>query len=442
MSKQDQSQQKPPAITLLTDDRPIRVIGYVVLFLTLGVFGAWACLAPIDSAAVAPGYVVVKSHKKTVQHREGGIVSQLLVKDGDVVKEGDALLVLDATENRALLEMARGQYITLAAQLARLEAERDGKKTINFPEQFIDQSDARVLEARQSEEHIFAARKNAHDGEIAVLKQQVSQLQSKIEGLKGMRTSKQTLADSYAEEVKDLRELLSEGFADKLRLRELERNHASNLGDIASINAEIAGSEIQIGETRLKILQLEKRFQEEVTTKYSEVQANLYDINQRLLTSQDKVNRVEIKAPVAGRVMGLAVHTLGGVIAPGYPILEIVPQQEELVIDAQVATLDIDRVSIGMVAEVRFPVFKQALTPIIEGKVINLSADRILDEKTGNTYYQALVELTPESIEKMQHLELLPGMPVEVMIKTGERTLFQYLAKPITNAFARAFVED
>ena len=444
MSSKDQIKPAlPPKVTdLLTDDRPIRVIGYIVLLITFGIFGVWACLAPIDSAAVAPGYIVVKSHKKLVQHREGGIVSQLLVKDGDIVQEGDLLLILDGTENRAMLEMARGQYIALAAQLARLEAERDAKNTIIYPDGLNDPDDARIIEAKQSEQHIFISRRNAHEGEMAVLKQQVGQLQSKIEGLKGMRTSKQALVSSYAEEIKDLKELLAEGFADKLRLRELERNHASNLGDIASINAEIASSEIQIGETRLRILQFDKKLQEEVAAKYSEVQASLYDINQRVLTSQDKVNRVEIKAPVAGRIMGLAVHTLGGVIAPGNPILEIVPQQEELVVDAQVSTMDIDRVSKGMLAEVRFPVFKQAVTPIIEGRVINLSADRVLDEKTGNTYYTALVELTPESLQKMQHLELLPGMPVEVMIKTGERTLFEYLTKPLTNALAHAFVED
>jgi epimerase transport system membrane fusion protein len=277
---------------------------------------------------------------------------------------------------------------------------------------------------------------------MAVLKQRIGQLNSKVDGLKGQQASKQDLLTSYKEELRDLKELLAEGFVDKQRLRDVERQHSLNSGEISALSAEIAGSQIQIGETKLEILQLEKKFQEEVAGKLSEAQAELYDVTQRMLAIRDKVVRIDIKAPVDGRVMGLAVHTLGGVILPGHPILEIVPQQEELVIEAQVTPLDIDRVNIGLVAEVRFSAFKQAITPVIEGKVINLSADRLIEEKTGTPYYLAQIELTPDSYQKMQHLELVPGMPVEVLIKTGERTVFEYLTKPISNAFARAFIED
>ncbi|MDD4913633.1 MAG: HlyD family type I secretion periplasmic adaptor subunit [Methylococcales bacterium] len=442
ISSSSRQEKSSTSISAPTDDKSFRIIGLLVLLVTFGIFGVWACVAPIAGAAVAPGYIVVKSHKKAVQHLDGGIVSRLYVKDGDLVREGDLLLVLDGSENKALLEMARGQYISLAAQVARLEAERDHRNAISFPDSLDDLTDSRVLEARQTEQQIFRTRKNAHDGEIAVLKQQIGQLQSKIEGLKAQRHSKQELAASYGEEAKDLEALLAEGFADKLRLREIQRNHASNLGEIAAIGSEIASTEIHVGETRLQILQLDKKFQEDVAGKLSEAQSKLFEVNQHLSASRDKVSRIEIKAPVSGRVMGLAIHTIGGVVSPGSTILEIVPQQEDLVIDAQVSTMDIDRVSVGMIAEVRLTVFKQAVTPIIEGKVTSLSADRIVDEKTGNQYYQARIELTPESLKKMSHLELVPGMPVEVMIKTGERTLFAYLSKPISNAFARAFIED
>lgn len=429
-------------ILLLTDDKPIRYIGLIVLLSTLGIFGLWAFIAPIDGAALAPGFVTVKSHKKTVQHLDGGIVSQLLVKDGDIVKAGDLLLTLDGTENKAQLEISRGQFFTLLAQVARLEAERDGKTKLTYPNIFKGVTDPRALESKRTEEQIFTARKNAHEGEMAVLKQRIGQLNSRVDGLKGQQTSKQDLLTSYREELRDLKELLAEGFVDKQRLRDIERQHSLNSGEISALTAEIASSQIQIGETKLEILQLEKKFQEEVAGKLSEAQAELYDVNQRMLAIRDKVVRIDIKAPVAGRVMGLAVHTLGGVILPGHPILEIVPQQEELVIEAQVTPLDIDRVNIGLVAEVRFSAFKQAITPVIEGKLINLSADRLIEEKTGTPYYLAQIELTPDSYQKMQHLELLPGMPVEVLIKTGERTVFEYLTKPISNAFARAFIED
>jgi epimerase transport system membrane fusion protein len=438
------SANKPESapILLLTDDKPIRYIGLVVLLSTLGIFGLWAFIAPIDGAALAPGFVTVKSHKKTVQHLDGGIVSQLLVKDGDIVKAGDLLLTLDGTENKAQLEITRGQFLTLLAQVARLEAERDGKPKVIYPEGLNNVSDSRAIEAKRTEEQIFTSRKNAHEGEMAVLKQRIGQLNSKVDGLKGQQASKQDLLTSYKEELRDLKELLAEGFVDKQRLRDVDRQHSLNSGEISALSAEIAGSQIQIGETKLEILQLEKKFQEEVAGKLSEAQAELYDVTQRMLAIRDKVVRIDIKAPVDGRVMGLAVHTLGGVILPGHPILEIVPQQEELVIEAQVTPLDIDRVNIGLVAEVRFSAFKQAITPVIEGKVINLSADRLIEEKTGTPYYLAQIELTPDSYQKMQHLELVPGMPVEVLIKTGERTVFEYLTKPISNAFARAFIED
>lgn len=429
-------------VSLVTNDAPIRAIGMAVLLGTVGVLGTWSYLAPIDSAASASGFVTVKSHSKTVQHLDGGIVKELIVKDGDIVNEGDVLLTLDGAEIKAQLEILRGQQITFAAQVARLSAERDGLGQVIYPAEVQNLSDARVVEAQQSENQIFRARKNAHDGEVSVLNQRISQLNSRIQGLDGQKNSKQALKASYTEEAKDLRELLAEGFADKQRLRDLERSLAAAVGEIASLSAEIASSEMQIGETRLQILQIQKQFQEEVANKLSEVQAQLYDINQRLTATTDKVNRIQIKAPSGGRVMGLSVHNVGSVITPGRPILDIVPQGEELVIDARVSPMDIDRVHVGLVAEVRFSAFKQALTPKMQGKLINLSADKLTDERTGAPYYSAKIEITPDSYAKLGNLELLPGMPADVLINTGERTVFEYLMQPITNAFARAFIED
>jgi epimerase transport system membrane fusion protein len=429
-------------IPLVIDDRAVRNIGVIILICTFGILGTWGYLAPIDSAALAPGYVTVKSHRKTVQHLDGGIVSKLLAKDGDIVQEGDVLMILDGTEVKSQLEIIRGQYITLSAQMARLVAERDQQNQINFPDNLQDLSDPHIAEARQGENQIFISRKSAHQGEISVLNQRISQLSSKIKGLQGQRSSKQELMKSYGEEVHDLKELLAEGFADKQRLRDIERNYALVTGEIAELTSEIAGNEMQIGETKLQILQLQKKFQEEVAGKLGEVQAELYDVAQRLVATRDKVTRTVIKSPSHGRVLGLSVHNVGGVISPGKPILDIVPQKEELIIDAQVSPIDIDRVRVGLLAEVRFSAFKQVLTPKMHGKVINLSADRLIDEKSGLPYYQAQIELTPDSYLKLGEMELLPGMPAEVLINTGERTVFEYLMQPITNAFARAFIED
>jgi len=430
-----------PSTALHTNDRSIRNIGAAIVFATFGFFGVWAFWAPMDSSALAPGIVVVKSYRKTVQHLDGGIVAQILVKDGDLVKEDQPLLILDDSQIKAQLGMARAQNITLAAQVARLRAERDQLKQVDYPELLDNVSDPRTTEAKLAENNVFKSRINAHDGQIAVMNQRISQISSKIKGLQGQVDSKKQLISSYAEEIHDLKDLLAEGFADKQHLRELERNHSLQNGEIASLNAEIATHQMLISETRLQILQVQKQFQEEVTGKLSEAQAQLNDAAERLAANQDKLNRIVIKAPASGMVLGLTVHNENSVIYPGRPILEIVPQDAELIIEAQVSPMDIDRVAVGLQAEVRFSAFKQSKTPKMTGKVIHLSADRLADER-GNSYYQARIELTPESRKELGNLQLLPGMPAEVLINTGERTLFEYLAQPASNFFARSFTED
>ena len=434
------SENNVPALS--TNDKPIRSLGMLIVFATFGVFGLWAAFAPMDSSALAPGVLVVKAYKKTVQHLERGIVSKILTRDGDIVQEGQPLIILDDAQIKAQLEIALGQNITLAAQVARLSAERDQLKKIDFPTLLNDPNNARAQEVKIAETNVFNSHKNSHDGQIGVLNQRISQIASKINGLQGQIASKKQLVSSYADEMKDLKELLAEGFADKQRLRELERNHAIQAGDIAQLEAEIATNQMLMSETRLQILQIQKQFQEEVASKLSEAQAQLNDAQQRVAASQDKLNRVIIKAPASGMVLGLATHTENGVITPGRPILDIVPQGAELIIEAQVSPMDIDRVTVGLQAEIRFSAFKQSQTPKMEGKVISLSPDRITDERNGNAYYLAKVEVTPDSLKNLGDLQLLPGMPAEVLINTGERTLFRYLAQPASNFFARSFIED
>ncbi len=430
------------AVALVTDDRPIRHIGNMVIIATIGIFGVWSYFAPLDSSALAPGFVAVKSHRKTVQHLDGGIVRELLVKDGSVVNEGDVMIRLDDTAIKAEQDILRSQQITLSAQVARLTAERDRKERIEFPESLEDDSDPRTVEAKLAETRIFQARKLSHEGEVSMLKQRSSQLSTRVGGLQGQRAAKQALSESYKDELKDLRELLAEGFTGKQRVRDIDRNLTLATGEMAALTAEIASDQIQIAEAQLQILQSEKQFQEGIAGKLGESQAQFYDVSQRLIAAREKMARTEIRAPSGGRVLGLTVHNPGTVISPGRPILDVVPQKEELVVTAQVSTMDIDRVHEGLKAEVRFSAFKQALAPKVEGKVAVLSADRLSDERTGMSYYQAQIELTPESYQKLGEIELLPGMPAEVLINTGERTVLEYLLQPITNAVSRAFIED
>ncbi len=438
----DKTSENNSVSDLSTNDKSIRNLGMLIVFATFGIFGLWAVFAPIDSSALAPGVVVVKAYKKTIQHLDGGIVSKILIKDGDLVEEGQPLIILDDAQIKSQLEISYSQDITLSAQVARLSAQRDQLQRIEFPALLNDSTNARAIEAKLAETNVFNSHKSFDEAQIGILNQRISQISSKIKGLQGQVASKRQLVSSFSNEIKDLKELLAEGFTDNQRLHEFERNHEMLIGDIAQFEAEIATNQMLISETRLQILQVQKQFQEEVTSKLTEAQSQLSDAQQRVTASQDKLNRIVINAPASGMVLGLAAHTENGVIEPGKPILDIVPQGAELIIEAQVSPIDIDRVTVGLKAEIRFSAFKQSQTPKMEGKVISLSPDRITDPTNGNAYYLAKVEATPESLKKLGDLQLLPGMPAEVLINTGERTLFRYLAQPASNFFARSFIED
>lgn len=433
------SQQAADDKLMVSMESPVRV-GMIIFFLVFGVFGLWAAFAPLEGAAHAPGTVSVKTYKKIVQHLEGGIIREIRVQNGDFVTEGTPLIILDDTQAQTQWEINNSQFVAHTAREARLIAERDGLDSVIYPSTLdLSRDNDRQEIAAQNE--IFNARRNSRLGEIEVLEQRIEQLQSNLIGSRVTKESKDELAASYAEELVDLQALLEQGFADKNRVRAAERNYAIAKGEAAELAAHIASTEIQIGETRLQILQFERRFQNEVVYELGETQTTLKDIRDRMVALQDIVSRTVIRAPVDGVVNGMQYHTVGGVIGSGTPIAEIVPQSEELIIEARVAPIDIDRVAEGMDATIRFSSFSSAV-PTIFGRVISLSADALHDQATGATYYLARIEVTPEGIEDLGSLELLPGMPAEAFIATGSRTFLQYLFKPFTNALARSFIED
>lgn len=420
-------------------DGPNR-IGLTIFFLVFGIFGIWAAFAPLDSSAYAPGVVTVKSYKKIVQHLEGGIVSDILVRNGDQVSAGDPLLVMDDTQSRAQLAIARTQLIAFQVREARLIAERDGLDRVIYPES-LSSTDPGIAEEIAAQNAIFAARKSSYENNVEILQQRIGQLESQIIGLRAQKATKDQLAASYAEELQDTQSLLNRGFSDKNRLRTIERNHAVYLGEAADLTATISATEVRIGETRLQILQQEREFRNEVVTELSEVQTNLKDIRERITALEDVVSRTVIRAPESGIVNGMQVHTIGGVISPSSPIAEIVPASDELVIESSVSPNDIDSVSVGQHTIIRFSSFGSSV-PTIYGRVLSLSADSMTNESTGAAYYLARIEVTPEGMEDLGDLILMPGMPAEVFINTGSRTFLQYLFKPFSNAMARAFNEE
>ncbi|WP_225613412.1 HlyD family type I secretion periplasmic adaptor subunit [Pseudomonas sp. Pdm06] len=426
---------------LPVDDRPIRRVGYLMLLVTFGLFGGWAALAPLDSSALAPGVVTVKSYRKTVQHLEGGIVRELRVHDGDLVKTGDVLLVLDNTQARSEMETTRSQLIAALQLQARLEAERDAlPEPVAVPA--LDPADPRVQEARDSEARIFQTRRTSLLGEIGLQEKTIGQIEEQIRGFKAIIASKQMLAASYQDEIVDLRALLAEGYVDKQRLREQERSLARLQTEIAESQSEIAQARVHVDEAQLKILQLKKAFASEVAGLLGDARTKVYELRERLATLQDRDQRTDILAPESGMVMGMTVHTLGAVVSPGTALLDIVPANEELIVEAQVSPMDIDRIALGKLADIRFSAFKSSTTPVIEGRLVQISADRLINKDTGTAYYLARVALTDKGRQTLGNLTLVPGMPVEVLVNTGARTLLQYLMQPASNVFARSLIED
>ena len=427
---------------LKVSDRSIRWLGFAILLVVFGLGGLWAAFAPLSSAVLAQGSVIVKSSRKTVQHLEGGILRELRVNDGDRVRAGEVLMRLDDTQARSQLETTRSQLIAAQALEARLIVERDDQKDIVFDASDSGVDDKRVREARSSERQVFEARRAARLGEIEVLRSRGVELEQQIRGLEANSQSKLGLARSYDSEIKDLSELLRQGFVSNERLRDQERSLSRLQAEIADQRSAIARAKVQRGEAQLQMLQITQKFKSEVANQLADIQSRIYELREQLRALQDTLDRTEIRAPVDGMVMGLTVHTLGGVVAPGSHLLDIVPGAADLLIEVEVQPNDIDRIALGKPAEVRFSAFKSATTPILEGELVYVSADRFTNEKTGAPYYLARVALTERGRQELGRRELLPGMPAEVLIATGDRTLLNYLLKPARNAMARSMIEE
>ncbi|HIG16506.1 MAG TPA: HlyD family type I secretion periplasmic adaptor subunit, partial [Candidatus Handelsmanbacteria bacterium] len=353
---------------------------------------------------------------------------------------GQPLVKLDETQSLAQLEIVNSQFTALRVREARLIAERDGLDSVVYPADLTD-PDAKTRQEQDAQRGIFAARQATRQVRDEVLEQRIEQLRSRVGGIEALKASKQSLAVSYAEELEDARALLSQGFSDKNRLRELERAHATHTGEAADLVAQISGAQIQIGETRLEMIRLEREFQNEVVGELAETQTTLADIEERIKAVRDVDARTTIRSPVDGVVNGLQFHTIGGVISPGIRILDVVPQNDDLIVEARVSPNDIDRVALNQEATIRFSAFDRSV-PTTFGRVAHLSADSFVDEATGVQYYTAKIEVTDEGLKDLEGLQLIPGMPAEVFISTGSRTLLEYLFKPLSNALARSFIED
>lgn len=428
---------------LPVSDKACRRLGMLILLIAFGGFGTWAVSASLAVAVVAPGSVSVESFKKTVQHLEGGIVQQILVRDGYQVEAGDTLMVLNDTKVRSELHIARSQYRIARASEIRLLAEQAGKNTLSFPDDLITSDSPRVQEVIRVQRKLFKARRESLQGTLAALDEQVVQMQEQIEGLESTNRITSQRIDSLSGEAADYRSLFKEGLGNNQRLRELERLVLQYRSEIAQNHSQIASLKSQISENQLQKEIRVQEFLQDVGEQLREAQASVVDAEERIVALEDQARRTHVTAPVAGTVVGLQVHTIGAVVGPGDPLMDIVPAGEGFVIEARVPDRDIDNIYVGQPAEIRFSAFNQRLSNVIAGEVVHVSADSFVDEATRARYYKARIEVTDSGRKDMtESMQLLAGMPAEVMILTGERTFASYIAKPISDMMARAMREE
>ena len=437
----------PPALPTAPPQPPISrflMVGGMAILLFFGGFGAWAGFVPLASSAIANGYIRAEGNHKTVQHLEGGIIKDLLVREGDRVQAGQVLIRLDSTAVASRRDGLQHQHDQLVASRTRLLAEETHADHLEFPADIVARrSDSLVDTLLTNQEQIFATRQQSYAGQRNILLKQIDQLQAQIKGLEAQIASTDRQMELTAKEQTTVEDLVKKGLEREPRLLDLRRRAAGLDGSRAQNRSDIARAQQTIGETQLKILALDHDQAEKAADELEKVQGDLAKTDEDLTAANDVQRRREILAPIAGTVVNMKFFTTGGVITPGTPILDIVPTGDRLLIEAQVSPLDIDIVRAGLPAEVRLTAYKQRRTPVLDGELIQVSADRFLDEHNGAPYYKAVVEVDASELAHMERpVELYPGMPAEVMIKTGERTFFQYIMQPVRDSFMRAFRED
>jgi protease secretion system membrane fusion protein len=417
-------------------------IGLLVVFVGFGGFLAWSGLAPLDEGIPAMGQVAVQSKRKTVQHLTGGIVRELKVREGDTVKAGQVLLSLDPQATRAAREAADAQYLVSRASEARLAAEQRGATEVTFPPDLLARKDEpTVAQMLATQRDLFRSRRTALESEQASFRESIAGLESQIYGLQQVERERQEQIALYEREVAALAPLVEEGLYPRNRHQELRRQLAMAYAQRADGTAAVARARNQIAETKARASQREQEYRKEVEAQSSEASQNARAAIEKLTALTQELARTEVRAPVDGTVVGLQMHTVGGVVAPGGRLMDIVPKDDTLVVEAQVPPLLIKRVTVGLPAQLRFTALDPKLTPVAFGKVITVSADALTDER-GNMFFVARIEVPTGELAKLGYTKIQPGMPVETVIITGERSLLNYLFKPMWDRIARGMKEQ
>ncbi|MFO1199735.1 MAG: HlyD family type I secretion periplasmic adaptor subunit [Burkholderiaceae bacterium] len=417
--------------------------GWIVLLVGVGGFVAWAGFAPLDQGVTAPGQVVVTGNRKTVQHLNGGIVSKILVKDGDEVKAGQPVVLMDTTASKAQLESARAQWIISRSVESRLIAERDNRAAVAFPADLTAEAkDPEVTQSMALQSRLFESRRASIRNEIAVLNETIAGFEVQISGLQSTKASKEEQIKLLREEIRNQRELAADGYLPRNRVSEQERLLAALTGALSEDLTAIARARASISEYKMRIISRESDFRQQIETQLTDAQKEVNTLSSRINALRFDLANTEVKAPVDGVVVALAVHTPGGIVQGGAPMMDIVPKEEPLRIDANIPTQFIDKIRIDLPVDVLFPAFNQKFTPHIPAVVRTISADTLIDQRSGQPYYRAQVIVTADGMKKLKEHKIKAGMQAEVFIKTGERTAFNYLVKPFRDRIRAAMTEE
>jgi HlyD family secretion protein len=430
--------------SLGNNTRRARWMGYSVALLFFGGFGLWSAMAPLASAAIAPGVVSPDGSRKTVQHLEGGIIRSINVREGDEVQAGEKLVTLENVNALARYEELTERLVFLLAKQARLEAEESDQDSIAFPTDFVKEYGHRAELAMKSQQDLFDNRQETQNAREEILSKRISQLREEIEGLTEVIAAQKQQVKLFDEEIQTAEKLLGKKLEKRSNLLTRQRERASVDASRASNVANIAKLRQQIGETELQILATRQQGREQVSEQLSEVRAELAGLRSQLPQRADALARTTVTAPISGRVMNVLVTTeMGGVLKPGDPILDIVPDDARLIVDAKVRPRDIDSVRSGLRARIILTAYSQRNLPYIYGTVRSVSADRLTDQRSGEAYFLARVEVDAKELEALQdEVELVAGMPADVLILTGDRTLFDSLFKPVADSFRYSFREN
>ena len=409
-------------------------IGVLLIYFFVVVFGIWATVIPLAGGAIAPGIISPDGSRRTVQHLEGGIIRKLHVRDGDVVAQGQPLLLLESVQPKANHDLLEKQQQTYRVTRARLDAERFELDKVELPAELLEAGpEIRAVIAAQRE--LFRVRRASHEAKNRVLRQRIAQLREQIKGFEAQVESASRQIELIAEEAAGKRKLADQGHLPKPELLRVLRMEAELAGRKGQYLAAIAEARQQIGETELQLVANDTERADQIATQFDHVQTELNALEEKLVASRDVLNRTVIAAPVDGIIVDLKFKTESGVIQPGAPILDIVPADEKLVIDARVSPMDIDVVQKGLSAQVQLTAISARSAPRIDGIVVSVSADRLVDETTSQTYYLARVEVDRDEVRRVgPQVDLVPGMTADVLIVTGERTLANYLLRPFLDA--------